>query len=171
MITQIKNTLPDTSRVWIYQSTRKFTAGEASTIRQRIKEFVTQWTSHKNGVTGDGDLLYDLFIVLMADESQTGVSGCSVDSSVHFVQSLAHEYKTNFFDRWNIAYKKGEEVFPCQKNEFEKLVDTGEITDETIIFNNLLNTKTDFENKWQLPYHQSWHKNVRSAHTSFNSVL
>ena len=172
MITSIENSLPPSSRLWIYQSSRRFSAGESDIIRQKIKQFISQWTSHKASVVGDGDLLYDLFIVLMVDESEVGVGGCSIDSSAHFIKGLGHEYKTNFFDRWNIAYKNAEgEVVTCQKEEFERLVDIGTISDDTIIFNNLLHFKKDFDSKWQIPYSESWLKNLRAAHTSFKSIL
>jgi hypothetical protein len=171
MVTTIKNTLPGTSRVWVYQSTRRFSPGETETIREKLRDFVTQWTSHKAGVIGDAELLFERFVVLMADEDKVGVSGCSIDSSVQFVKALGQEYRTNFFDRWNIAYLKDEDIKSCHKSEFEKLVEDGEIMDETIIFNNLIQSKSDFESKWQLPYHQSWLKNLSAAHTSFNSIL
>jgi hypothetical protein len=171
MITSFQNKLPGTAKVWVYQSGRKFTEGEAKTITSKLRQFVAQWTSHKSGVVGDGALLYDLFIVFMADEEQVAVSGCSVDSSIHFVKELGHEYRTNFFDRWHITYMKGNEVIGSHRNDFEKLLETGEITDNTIVFNNLVHNKTDFETKWQIPYQQSWLKNLRSAHTSFNSIL
>jgi len=171
MVHQFENDLPANSRVWIYQSSRMFSDGEAMTINQKIKDFVSKWTSHKAGVVGDGVLLFNYFVVLMADESQVGVSGCSVDSSVHFIKALGSEYNTNFFDRWNLAYMKDGEVIGCQREEFEKLLNTGEINDETIVFNNLLNTKRDFENKWQVPYRESWLKNLRVAHISFSSIL
>jgi hypothetical protein len=171
MKTTITNSLPGSSRVWIYQSSRKFTAGEAATLRQKVKDFVSQWTSHKVGVVADGDLLHELFIVLMADESKVGVSGCSIDSAVHFIKALGHEYRTNLFDRWNLAYQKGNEVIGCSKEDFEKLVLSGEIADDTHVFNNLVTTKSDFETKWKIPYAQSWLKNLKAAHTSFSSIL
>jgi len=171
MVPQLENDLPATSKVWIYQSSRKFSDNEAAVINEKIKQFARQWTSHKDGVVGDGMLLYNYFVVLMADESQVGVSGCSVDSSVHFIKALGHEYRTNFFDRWNLAYLKDGEVIACHRDEFERLSNTGEINDDTIVFNNLLNTKGDFETKWQVPYRESWLKNLRVAHISFNSIL
>ena len=171
MKTSIQNSLPPCSKVWIYQSTRLFTEGEAGTVRDKIKQFVAEWNSHKAGVIGDGELLFDRFIVLMADELQVGVSGCSIDSSVHFIKSLGNEYGTNFFDRWLIAYKKGDSVTTCKREDFEKLIDAGEITDDTIVFNTLLNTKKDFDSKWEVPYSESWLKNLRSSHISFNSIL
>ena len=167
----LKNNLSPNSKVWVYQSNRKFTEAEAIVIIEKIKQFVSQWTAHKMEVTGDGGLLYNRFIVLMADETNVGVSGCSVDSSVHFIRSIGHEFSVNFFDRWQIAYKSGEDVLSCTREEFETLVSTGIVQDETIVFNNLVHTKTDFENKWQLPYKNSWLKNLSAAHTSFNSIL
>ena len=171
MIPQFENNLPASSKVWIYQSSRKFTDNEAAVINEKIKHFARKWTSHKAGVVGDGKLLYNYFIVLMADESQVSVGGCSVDSSVHFIKELGNEFETNFFDRWNLAYKKNDEVIGCHRDDFENLLITGEINDETIVFNNLLNCKGDFETKWQVPYRESWLKNLRGAHISFSSIL
>ena len=171
MVPYFENNLPDTSKVWIYQSSRKFTEREAVVINEKIKQFVMQWTSHKAGVIGDGKLLYNQFVVLMADESQVGVSGCSIDSSAHFIKALGTEYKSNFFDRWNLAYRKGDEVLGVHRDEFERLLNTGEINDDTIVFNNLLHTKGDFITKWQVPYRDSWLKNLRVAHISFSSIL
>jgi len=171
MVPHIENNLPDSSKVWIYQSSRKFSANEAVVINQKIKQFLQGWNAHKVEVVGDGKLLYNYFIVLMADESRVGVSGCSIDSSVHFIKSLGNEYKTNFFDRWNLAYIRNGEVTNCHREEFEKLLDLGEINDDTIVFNNLLHTKGDFNTKWQVPYRESWLKNLRGAHISFGSIL
>ena len=171
MVTSIQNKLPGTSRVWVYQSARKLTAGESGTIQNKVKDFVSNWTSHKIGVVADGDILFDLFIVLMADEEKVGVSGCSIDSSVRFVKGLEHEYRTNFFDRWNIAYQKDSKILCCNKSEFEELVNSGEIKDETIVFNNLVANKDDFESSWKIPYSKSWLKSLRSSNTSFNSIL
>ena len=167
----IKNLLPSNSRVWVYQSVRKLTSDEVKDIEVKIKQFVTNWTSHKEGVAGDGCLLYDRFVVLMADEEQTGVSGCSLDSSIHFVKEIEKDSGTNFFDRWNIAYKKDGEVFSCSLTEFGTMVESGEVSDETIVFNNLVQSKKDFETKWQIPYKDSWLKNIQSAHSSFSSML
>jgi DNA phosphorothioation-dependent restriction protein DptG len=167
----IKNLLPSNSRVWVYQSIRKLSSQESRELEAKIKQFVSSWTSHKEGVVGDGTLLYDRFVVLMADEDQTLVSGCSLDSSIHFVKGLEKEVGTSFFDRWNVAYKKDGEVSSCNLSEFGKLIQNGHIQDDTIVFNNLVQTKKDFENKWQIPYKDSWLKNIEATHTSFSSML
>lgn len=163
--------LPPHARVWVYQSTRPFTENESASIAEKVNLFVQQWTSHKAGVIGDGLLLYNRFVVLMADEEQVGVSGCSVDSSVRFIKSLEQELNTNFFDRWNIAYFKNNEVHNCGMADFEKLIESGEVNDETIVFNNLVQNKKDFEANWKVPYAKSWLKNFAKSNTRFSSVL
>ena len=171
MNTALNNQLSPLSKVWIYQSNRPFTETEAAILTERINSFVKQWTAHKLEVSGDGALLYNRFIVLMADETHVGVSGCSVDSSVHFIRNIGTEFNVNFFDRWNIAYKKNGEVLSCSREEFSKLVETGIITDETIVFNNLVQTKAELETKWEVAYKNSWVKNLGAVNTSFSSVL
>lgn len=167
----MNNLLPPHARVWVYQSVRAFNENETAFAEDKIKEFVRQWTSHREQVTGDGFLLYNRFVVLMADEEQVAIGGCSVDSSVRFVKSLEQHLNTNFFDRWNIAYIKNNEVRNCGMAEFEKLVECGDVSDETIVFNNLVHTKKDFETNWKVPYAKSWLKNLALSHTPFNSVL
>lgn len=167
----MNNLLPSHSKVWVYQSVNPFTETEAQIISEKVKQFVRQWTAHKEQVTGDGFVLYNRFVVLMADESAVGVSGCSMDASVHFIKGLANEFNTDFFDRWNIAYMENDKVVSCNRADFEKLVESGTVNDDTFVFNNLVQTKKDFETNWKVPYAKSWLKNLVQTHTSFSSVL
>jgi len=171
MNTTINNQLSDSSKVWVYQSNRPFSESEMPVLRDKIKGFVTQWTAHKEEVSGAGDILYDRFVVLMADESQVGVSGCSIDSSVNFMRALGSEFNVNFFDRWCIAYKQGEEVKACSRSEFEKLVENNLVNDETIVFNNLVQTKKEFERNWEIAFKNSWLKTLNAADSTFSLVL
>ncbi len=167
----ISNSLPANARVWVYQSNRSFTPQEIAGIEPKLKDFVNQWTSHKVGVEGDGAVLYNRFIVLMADEEKVKLGGCSIDSSVHFIKGLEKEYGLNFFDRWNIAYLQGGIVLSCNRPEFEKLVEEGKVTDDTIVFNNLVSTKQQLQTSWQITYGKSWLKNLAPVNSGFTSIL
>ncbi len=167
----IQNNLPENSRTWVYQSARKFTMAEVILLKQKINAFVAQWTSHNQKVSGWGDLLYDRFLILMADEEADRLGGCSVDSSVSFVKSLESEFHTNFLDRWNIAYKMGNEVLTANREDFSRLLEEGKVHDYTIVFNNLVQTKAELLKKWQVPYSDHWLKSVASTNTSFKSLL
>ena len=76
------------SRVWIYQSSRLFTMGEALQIEDLLNTFTENWKSHGTPVKGYGNLFFGQFVVLMADENATGVSGCSTDSSVRMIKEI-----------------------------------------------------------------------------------
>jgi len=71
------------SKVWIYQSDRRFTDVEAKQIEQQLEQFITDWAAHGKNLQAVGALYHQQFIVLMVDEKGGyGASGCSIDSSV-----------------------------------------------------------------------------------------
>jgi hypothetical protein len=160
---QIFSSMSAESKVWVYQSDRAFTKEESLVIGTSIQAFVDGWVSHKEEVAGAGKLLYNHFVVLMADESKTGVSGCSIDSSVRFVKDLQQQFQVNFFNRFNIAWMENGEVKSASKDVFEGFVRSGAISDETVVFNNTITTKADFDTKWKIPFRESWMKRFFSV--------
>ena len=86
------------SKVWVYQSSRVFTIGEALQIEEMINQFAQSWLSHGVPVKGAAYLFFGQFVVLMADETATGVSGCSTDSSVRLIKEIEKTFGVNMFD-------------------------------------------------------------------------
>lgn len=154
------NTLADQSRIWIYQSNQPFPSSEIENIKTHLQSFCTSWTSHNRWLKADGAILHDRFIVLMVDETQAGASGCSIDKSVHFIQSLEAKYGVNMFDRMLFAYQQDGEIKTAHRDEFSNLYAQNIINDETLVFDNLVKTKADFEQGWVKPLSQSWHKRM-----------
>lgn len=157
MFTEYKN-LPDTARVWIYQSNREFTENEISFINEKAREFINSWTRHGDDLKGSFTIKYNQFLVIGVDESFNNVSGCSIDASVHFIQELEKEFQLDLMDKMNISFKNGEHINLVKLPDFQKYVREKKITQETIVFNNMVNTKEDFEHKWEVPAKNSWHK-------------
>lgn len=162
----IDTTLPLHSRIWIYQSNRFFTDAEANALQKAAKEFAAQWTSHKVGVAGDAAVLHRLFLILAADENVTGVSGCSIDSSVHFVRSIEKQYHISFFDRKKVAYMQDGQVFLTDVGELQKAMQQDLMPKDITVFNNLVNTLGRLKTDWLQPYQQSWVKNYQPAEIS-----
>ncbi len=152
--------LPDTTRVWIYQAQTPFTENKVSEIRQHISNFTTSWVSHNNQLRAFGDIYHNQFIVLMVDESLAGASGCSIDKSVHFIKQIEQHYKVDLFDRMTFTYKDGEAVKSSPRMEFAQLYKSGKINDATLVFDNLVKTKGDFDANWIKPLGESWHKRM-----------
>lgn len=157
---EYKHLLPDTfsdeSRVWIYQSNRLFTLSEALEIESRLNKFSAEWRSHGAEVDAYGNLFFGQFVVLMADESRAGVSGCSTDSSVRFIKSLGEEFKVDFFNRMHLAFwiKNKIQLLPLQQLSYA--VQNHFIDGNTLYFNNLAQTKKELIASWIIPIKDSW---------------
>lgn len=149
----------DNSRVWIYQSSRPFSEKEELEINEQLYQFYVQWQAHGAPVKGWARLLFRRFIVLMADETEVDVSGCSTDSSVRIIKSFERQYSVNLFDRLSITFLvKGQpEVLPMGQVQYA--IDKGYINSDTLLFNNLVATKSELFSNWLQPLGFSWLKN------------
>jgi hypothetical protein len=159
-VSQLFNHLPAHSKVWIYQSNQTIDADVAENIRAEVKRFISGWTAHSEKVIADGDVLFNHFIVLVADENAVKVSGCSIDSSIHFVQQLEEKYRINFFDRFYTVYINDDEAKGADKVSLQHLIDEGKITADTLVFNNLIQHLGQLHNEWLIPLKQSWHSRI-----------
>jgi len=152
--------LADHSRVWIYQADRQLSDNEAAEIQLHGEQFIAQWAAHGSDLQAAFNVFYNRFLILFADESQVKASGCSIDSSVRFIKKIEKEYQLDLFDRLNLTYRKGGEINLIRMVDFQTAVDKGQLNQETTVFNNLVETKGEFENKWEVPVRESWHKGL-----------
>jgi len=148
---------PD-SRVWVYQSSRLFLISEAFEIENILKAFTSQWLSHGTPVKGYANLLFGQFLVFMADETATGVSGCSTDSSVRVVKSIEERFKVSMFDRQQLAFVVKDKIQLIPLAQFSYAMENHFISPDTLYFNNLVSTKQALMEQWLVPVKESWLK-------------
>lgn len=146
------------SRVWIYQSNRIFGMMEALEIEQMLNNFVAGWQAHGDPVKGFATLFFGQFIIIMADETQTGVSGCSTDSSVRLVKSIEQRFSVNLFDRQLLAFVVKDKVQLLPLAQLNHALENQFITGDTLYFNNLADTRESLEKNWIIPVKESWLK-------------
>jgi hypothetical protein len=144
------------SRVWIYQSSRLFFISEALEMEELLNDFVTNWKSHGKPVKGFANLFFGQFMVLIADETATGVSGCSTDSSVHLIKSIEEKYKVQMFDRQNLAFVVKEKIQSLPLSQLDYAFKNSFINADTLYFNNTVLTKKEMIEKWIIPVKDSW---------------
>ena len=147
------------SRVWIYQSSRLFSLSESLDIEEMLNDFVAEWLSHGVPVKGSGLLLFGQFIVLMADEKATGVSGCSTDSSVRLIKEIEKMFGVNMFDRTALAFVAKDKIEVLPLSQLQYAYNNNFITEDSLYFNNLVLTKEELGSKWIIPVKESWLKN------------
>lgn len=150
------NRLSDNAKLWIYQSSREFTNDELAQIRSSLEAFVNQWTAHGKDLQASFNVLHNRFILLAVDEGPQNATGCSIDSSVAFIRSLANNINVDLFDRTQIAFSLDERIETESLNIFKDKVKSGVIPEKVKVFNNAITTKRELQNKWLLPIADSW---------------
>lgn len=150
--------LPPAARVWIYQADRAFTDAEIRELKPALDKFIEQWTVHGSDLHASYDLPYNRFIVLGLDQNISEASGCSIDASVHFIQEIEKAYDVDLLDKMNVTFKQGEYLSHKPLLDFKKMVKKRSVSPKTIVFNNLVNTKEEYQDYWEVPMEESWHK-------------
>lgn len=151
------DSLPDSSRVWIYQANRSFSTDELQEIKSRLDEFITQWTAHGAQLNASYEIKYNRFITLALDQEMNSATGCSIDASVHFIQQLEKDFNVDLLDKMNVSYKQGEFVAYKTLIDFRKMAKNKSVSPSTIVFNNLVNNKGEYLTNWEVPASESWH--------------
>ncbi|MGB8705337.1 MAG: ABC transporter ATPase [Gillisia sp.] len=149
--------LPDTSRVWIYQANRSFSEKEIEEITAKLEDFISQWTAHGANLKASFEIKYKRFLVIALDQQVNVASGCSIDASVHFIQQLEKDYNVDLLDKMNVNYRQGEFIAHKTLSDFRKMAKEKAVSKNTIVFNNLVNNKAEYLSDWEVPASESWH--------------
>ena len=150
-------TLPETSRIWIFQSNRSFSQEELEEVQESLNGFIEEWTAHGSDLKAGYEIRYKRFIILALDQSQTSASGCSIDASVRFIQQLEKKYDVELLDKMNVSYKQGDFVAYKPLVDFKKMAKQKAVSKNTIVFNNLVANKGEYMEHWEVPASESWH--------------
>ncbi|MFO7703342.1 ABC transporter ATPase [Psychroflexus maritimus] len=149
--------LPGHARIWVYQANRSFTEEEVAEMNIRVSSFLEKWTAHGKDLAAGFLIKYNRFLILGLDPTNGEASGCSIDAQVHFIQELEKIYEVDLLDRMNVSFKQGKFIAYKELKEFKKMVKQKAVSSNTIVFNNLVNNKSEFEEHWEVPITDSWH--------------
>lgn len=160
MLNELQNIIPedfaDNSRVWVYQSSRPFIEKEVKEINEQLYQFYEQWHSHGTPVKGWAQVVFRQFVIVMADENATQVSGCSTDSSVRVLKSIERQYEVNMFDRMMLTFLVNDKAEMLPINQVQYAIDKGYINEHTPLFNNIVGSKQELLENWLIPLKSSW---------------
>ena len=149
--------LPPESKIWIYQSNRKFSDEEFAAIELDLQSFLNTWAAHGTSLESSYQLKYNRFIILAVNQEVQNATGCSIDASVQFIQGLEKKYNVDLLDKMNVTFKLGEHVAHKTLIDFKKMAKDKAVTENTIVFNNLVNSIEEWNESWEVPAGESWH--------------
>ncbi|MBS9774158.1 MAG: ABC transporter ATPase [Tenacibaculum sp.] len=155
MLVDYKDVSED-ARVFIYPCNRKFYPQEIDELTKKITDFITNWKSTDDNFKVSYQFLYNRFIIFLVDEN-VNLTNKDIDLQVSFILKLQQEYEVELLDKMNVCFKQGEFVQYKDVKEFKKLLKSRSVNDKTIVFDNLIQTKYDLENFWEVPITESWY--------------
>ncbi|MDP2068509.1 MAG: ABC transporter ATPase [Lutibacter sp.] len=155
MITDF-NSIPETSKIWIFPASRKFYAQELPEITTKIDQFLTAWENENQPISASYVIKYDRFIIITADDTQQSLSLEAQDSLATFIQSLENSCEIILMDRINVCYKQGEFVQYKTLPEFKKMIKDKGVSQNTMVFNSMINLKEELEFGFEINIMDSW---------------
>ena len=149
------NLLSDEAKVWVYPSNRKFYPQETEALKEKVENFVATWKEDED-FKASYQLLYDRFIVFYAEENSI-LSNADIHKQVVFILKLQNEYEVELLDKMNVCFKQGDYIQYKEIKDFKKMLKEKSVSPKTIVFDNLIQTKYDLENFWEVPITESWY--------------
>lgn len=151
------HTLSGESKVWVYPSSRKFYKEEIEGLEEKIKLFVDSWKKEDVDFKSSYQFLYNRFIIIAAEDEKVTITNQDMDRLVGFILELQNDYEIELLDRMNVCFKQGEYVQYKELKEFKKLLKNKSVSEKTIVFDNLIQSKGELEEFWEVPIAESWY--------------
>jgi hypothetical protein len=149
--------LPGASQVWIFPLAAPLSETQTSRLECALAAFARTWSSHGAPVRGGLEIRHGRFVVAAAVE-RAAVSGCSIDGLFHAVADAVKAAGADLADTADIFYRDGERIVSADRPTFSALVRAGAVSDETVVFDNSVQTLADVRaGRWEIPFAAAWH--------------
>ncbi len=144
------NLLNETSKFYVYPSSRKFYPDELTTIAQEIEQFLEELDE----INFFFEIKYQRFIIIITENAPLNID--QNESLVELLKIFEIEYNISLIDKVKVFFKQGEYVQVKEIPEFKKLIKNRSVSKKTIVFNNFINTKSEYGCCWEVPALESW---------------
>lgn len=156
---EVFSNMPDHSRVWIYQCERFLAPHEVIAINEEGNRFVAGWSAHGTPLNAKIAIIENLFLMVMVDELQAKATGCSIDKSVSFVKEVEDYLGASLTNRMKVALDVNHQIMIADLNQLSDLKKQNVISNDTLAFDNLVETKSSLFSNWKVKIGESWHQN------------
>lgn len=143
--------LTSEAKVMIYPGSRKFFPNEMPVLREQLDSFC----SNLNGIDICCEIEYDRFLIFMISEA-TPLDLDMQNLLVEFVLSLEKKFEISLLDKVNVCFKQGQYVQLKEIPAFKLLIKNKGVSKKTVVFDNMINTKFEYDESWEVPAGESW---------------
>lgn len=155
MIVDFK-TMPDDSRIWIYQSNRDFNESEIGIINDKTTSFLDNWQAHGKDLECSYSIIDKRFIIIAVNESFNPIGGCSIDFSLQLIKDISNTIGIDLLNRLVVNLKIDNRLESLSLSDLKNKIKDGDFSPETIIFNTAINSKSELLNNFEIDIKSSW---------------
>ena len=155
MIVDFK-TMPDDSRIWIYQSNRDFNESEIGIINDKTTSFLDNWQAHGKDLECSYSIIDKRFIIIAVNESVNPIGGCSIDFSLQLIKDISNTIGIDLLNRLVVNLKIDNRLESLSLSDLKNKIKDGGFSPETIIFNTAINSKSELLNNFEIDIKSSW---------------
>jgi hypothetical protein len=155
MIVDFK-TMPDDSRIWIYQSIRDFNESEIGVINDKTISFLDNWQAHGKDLECSYSIIDKRFIIIAVNESVNPIGGCSIDFSLQLIKDISNTIGIDLLNRLVVNLKIDNRLESLSLSDLKNKIKDGDFSPETIMFNTAINSKSELLNNFEIDIKSSW---------------
>ena len=150
--------MADDARLYAFAASRELVAAEVATLSAEVAMFIRGWQSHREKVTAAHEIREGRFLLIGIDETQTALSGCSIDGLVRNIRGLESRLGVTFVGGDAVYYRDAGAVLRTTRSGFRELARAGKIGPETSVFDLTIVRIGDFrDGRLEVPLRESWH--------------
>ncbi len=155
------DTLPDDARLWVFASERALDGPDAERLLAETDAFLGRWNAHGAPLTCGRDWRDGHFLAVAVDQSTAGASGCSIDGLYRAFAALERELGTRLLGGGRVYRReRSGAVRVSDRGELAGLAASGEVADDTPVFDTSVSTAGDWRTRFETPLGDSWHRTL-----------
>ena len=143
-------------RIWIYTLSKELTNEKLADFKIKCLEFVNSWTAHDVKLDASYELVNNRLLIFKVNEESYNASGCSIDKQVRFIKEQEQVLHIELLNRMLVAYEQNSELQITHQSKIKELVLSGDITKDTLIYDNTITSSDSLLLAWKVPLYKTW---------------
>ena len=143
-------------RIWIYTLSKELTNEQLADFKIKCLEFVNSWTAHDVKLDATYELVNNRLLIFKVNEESYNASGCSIDKQVRFIKEQEQFFNIELLNRMLVAYEQNSELQITNQSKIKELLLAGEITKNTLIYDNTITSSNSLLLAWKVPLYKTW---------------
>jgi hypothetical protein len=149
--------LPDSSRIWIFGADRPVTGPAAEQLLGEVDRFLEQWQAHGEPLRCGRLWTDERFLVVGVDQTTTNASGCSIDGLFRRLQALEGTLGAQLVGGGRVYYRDHSGVAQsAPRAELDDLVASGTVGPTTTIFDTSITDLGEWRERFERPARKTW---------------